>query len=164
MFVHWTYLQTPLGTLKIAGNGIALSEIGFEEMTLSKKEFQVPDYIAFAQEQIEEYFDFNRKEFQLHIDLSFGTSFQQEVWKYILAIPYGKTVSYSKIADDLGDRKMIRAVGQAVGANKLALVVPCHRVVSAEGEMTGFAWGIDRKRRLLEIEKADLYGLQDTLF
>ena len=82
-----------------------------------------------------------------------ATAFQQRVWSALMAIPRGETRTYAQIAEAVGTPKAVRAVGTACGANPLAVVVPCHRVVGADGRLTGYRWGVDRKRQLLEIEK-----------
>ncbi len=101
--------------------------------------------------QLDEYFEGRRKKFDLSYKLS-GTAFQQAVWRQIAAIPYGKTVSYQQIAERIGNPKACRAVGAATGRNKLPIVIPCHRVVGARGELTGFGGGLGVKEYLLELE------------
>jgi methylated-DNA-[protein]-cysteine S-methyltransferase len=164
MFAHWTYYESPLGWLCISGNGGSIASIVFLDNAPTKYYSPVPDYLNFAVEQLEEYFTKGHERFDLKIDIRSGTDFQREVWRYLLGIPYGQTTTYSRIAEDLGDKKAVRAIGQAVGANPIAIVVPCHRVIAVDGDLTGFAWGIERKRKLLELEKAALYGVQQTLF
>ena len=83
-----------------------------------------------------------------------ATSFQHRVWEALRAIPRGETRTYSQIAQTIGAPKAVRAVGAACGANPLAIVVPCHRAVAADGRLTGYRWGMERKRRLLEMERA----------
>jgi len=164
MFVHWTYYESPIGWISIAGNGSSVSSLIFQDQAPAKVGLPAPDYLNFALEQIEEYFNQERKIFDSKLEIIKGTDFQREVWSYLLGIPFGQTVSYSRIAEDLGDKKAVRAIGQAVGANPISIIVPCHRVVGINGELTGFAWGVERKRRLLELEKAVLYGKQESLF
>jgi AraC family transcriptional regulator of adaptative response/methylated-DNA-[protein]-cysteine methyltransferase len=82
-----------------------------------------------------------------------ATAFQQRVWQALLAIPRGETRTYSQIAETIGSPSAVRAVGAACGSNLLALVVPCHRVVAADGRLTGYRWGTDRKKRLLDLER-----------
>jgi AraC family transcriptional regulator of adaptative response/methylated-DNA-[protein]-cysteine methyltransferase len=83
-----------------------------------------------------------------------ATAFQQRVWRELLAIPRGETRTYAEIAEAMGAPKAVRAVGTACGSNLLAVVVPCHRVVGADGRLTGYRWGVDRKRRLLAMEQS----------
>ena len=113
---------------------------------------------------MEAYFQKESQRFTLKLDIRSGTDFQKEVWKYLLSIPYGKTTTYSRIAEDLGDRKAVRAVGRAVGANPIGIIIPCHRVIGADGDLTGFAWGINRKKTLLNLENPGTYGVQASLF
>ena len=111
------------------------------------------DGLLEARRQLEAYFAGRLRAFALPLDAR-GTSFQLQVWEALRAIPYGVTISYSELARRIGRPSAARAVGRAVGQNPLAIVVPCHRVVGSGGALTGFAWGIERKRRLLEFEAA----------
>jgi len=109
--------------------------------------------LALARQQLDEYFARTRTTFDLPLEPT-GSAFQRRVWDALRAIPYGTTVSYSEIARRLGDVRATRAVGTANGQNPIPIIVPCHRVVGAHGELTGFGGGIDRKRWLLEHEGA----------
>jgi methylated-DNA-[protein]-cysteine S-methyltransferase len=109
--------------------------------------------LARARQQLEEYFARTRTTFDLPLEPA-GSAFQRRVWDALRAIPYGTTVSYSEIARRMGDVRATRAVGAANGQNPIPIIVPCHRVVGAHGELTGFGGGIDRKRWLLEHEGA----------
>ncbi len=102
--------------------------------------------------QLGAYFEGSRTEFELPLRL-IGTDFQKSVWNLLLKIPYGQTRSYGDLARELGDPDCVRAVGMANGANRLAIVVPCHRVVGADGSLTGYGGGLWRKKRLLELEQ-----------
>lgn len=102
--------------------------------------------------QLEEYFDGRRLVFRLPLDLEQGTPFQREVWQALLNIPYGETVTYKDVAQEIGRPSAARAVGAAVAANPLPIVIPCHRVVSSSGEMGGFSAGTEVKAKLLELE------------
>jgi methylated-DNA-[protein]-cysteine S-methyltransferase len=105
-----------------------------------------------AQSQIEEYLAGERTEFDLPITLH-GTEFQKKVWWKLLEIPYGDRISYAALAARIGDIKATRAVGLANGRNPLAIIVPCHRVVGADGKLTGYGGGIERKAKLLDLER-----------
>jgi len=105
-----------------------------------------------AVEQLEEYFDGAREQFDLPLD-PVGTPFQQQAWAALRTIPYGETVSYGEQAARLGDRNKARAVGAANGKNPISIIVPCHRVVGSTGSLTGFAGGLDRKSWLLSHER-----------
>lgn len=102
-------------------------------------------------EQLEEYFRNERKEFNLPLDI-IGTDFQKRVWTELEKIKYGETITYQELAIRLGDVKSIRAAGRANGANPLPIVIPCHRVIGANGKLVGYGSGLDVKRKLLELE------------
>jgi methylated-DNA-[protein]-cysteine S-methyltransferase len=104
--------------------------------------------------QLTAYFAAQAARFDLPLDLSLGTPFQQSVWERLRAIPYGVTQSYGEIARYLGQPSASRAVGAAVGRNPLSIIVPCHRVVGSNGALTGYAGGLERKIALLQLEKA----------
>jgi methylated-DNA-[protein]-cysteine S-methyltransferase len=103
--------------------------------------------------QLGQYFDGKRTEFELPL-LLIGTEFQKKVWNILLQIPYGKTFSYSKLSALLGDKKAIRAVASANGANALGIIVPCHRIIGRDGRMIGYAGGQEVKKKFLKLEKA----------
>jgi len=106
-----------------------------------------------AHEQLDEYFAGHRTQFDLPLSPE-GTEFQRRVWDALARIPYGTTISYLDLAEAVGDRRAVRAVGGANGRNPLPIVLPCHRVIGADGSLTGFGGGIERKRWLLEHEGA----------
>lgn len=103
--------------------------------------------------QLQEYFAGERKEFDVPI-LLVGTDFQKRVWQHLLKIPYGRTVTYQKLSQDLGDVKAIRAVATANGANAISIIVPCHRIIGSDGSLVGYAGGLDTKRKLLNLEES----------
>lgn len=105
-------------------------------------------------QQLKEYFNQNRKSFDIPLETESYSEFYQNVWKQVSAIPYGKTSSYSKISNQLNNPKAVRAVGTANGRNPFPIIIPCHRVIGVDGSMTGYAFGIDVKRYLLEMEGA----------
>lgn len=105
-----------------------------------------------CKKQLEEYYSGNRMIFELPMNLK-GTEFQQKVWKELCKIPYGKTITYKEIARNIGNEKAVRAVGTAIGKNPIAIVIPCHRVIGSNGSLTGYAYGIDKKEQLLNLEK-----------
>jgi methylated-DNA-[protein]-cysteine S-methyltransferase len=109
---------------------------------------------ADVREQLAQYFSGNRTSFDLALRAS-GNPLQLAVWQLISAIPYGATRTYGELARDLGDRSLAQAVGAACGRNPLPIVVPCHRVVGADGSLVGFGGGLDRKRFLLDLEHRD---------
>ena len=113
-------------------------------------------------EQLIQYFHAERRQFDLPIN-QIGTSFQKEVWNQLMSIPYGRTISYLELARRLGDHKATRAVASANGKNNVCIIVPCHRVIGANGELVGYSGGLWRKKWLLEHEMKVAYGVQ-TLF
>ncbi len=156
---------TPLGPMLAAGNDAGLCLLEFADRKMLPKQFEriskrfdepiLPGTHAVlteAAEQIEQYFRGERTEFTLPLRLD-GTSFQEDVWKELLNIPYGQTRSYGELAEALGKPTASRAVGRTNGDNRLAIVVPCHRVVRSDGHLCGYAGGLWRKRWLLEHER-----------
>lgn len=115
-----------------------------------------------AKKQLQEYFDGQRRSFELDL-LLVGSPFQKKVWEELQNIPFGETISYLELSKKLGNEKAIRAVASANGANAISIVVPCHRVIGSDGQMTGYAGGILAKERLLQIEGVLING-QTRLF
>ena len=153
-----TSIATPLGTLMLARTGRGLAGAWFEGQKHhpgSLTALRRPDdaLLREAADQLHDYFAGARDGFELALDLH-GTAFQRAVWQALLAIPGGRTRSYSAIARALGAASALRAVGGAVGRNPLSVIVPCHRVVGSDGSMTGYAGGVERKRALLALERA----------
>jgi O-6-methylguanine DNA methyltransferase len=105
-----------------------------------------------CKKQLEQYFNGERREFTLPLHMT-GSEFQLKVWEALLKIPYGNTASYKDIAIETGNVKAVRAVAGACHANHIAIVVPCHRVIGSDGSMTGYGGGIEKKTRLLDLEK-----------
>ena len=101
--------------------------------------------------QLREYFDRKRKDFELPLGI-LGTDFQKKVWDNLRKIPYGETISYGELANRMGDKNLMRAVAAANGANPIPIIIPCHRVIGADGSLTGYGSGLDVKRKLLELE------------
>jgi len=122
-----------------------------------------PPILATAVRQLEEYFDKSRTSFDLPLDFSDQlTEFQRDVYDRLLDIEFGHVASYGQVARDIGKPDMARAVGQAVGANPLPIVVPCHRVVASDGSLTGFGGGLRAKAALLKLEGIDVDGVKPT--
>lgn len=111
-----------------------------------------------ALDQLNEYFNGKRKRFDLPLDFSGATKFQRRIYERLMGIPYGRIVSYGDIADEMGEPGAARAVGQAVGANPLPIVVPCHRVVRSDGRLGGYSGGLRRKVALLAVEGVNVDG------
>lgn len=109
-----------------------------------------------ARQQLEEYETGQREKFDLPLDLSHGTPFQQAVWNCLLSIPYGQTTTYGDIAQHINNPKAVRAVGGAIGKNPISIIVPCHRIIGKDGSLTGYSGGLDVKTKLLTIENIQL--------
>ncbi|WP_421804565.1 methylated-DNA--[protein]-cysteine S-methyltransferase [Flagellimonas sp.] len=152
------YVQTPIGIAELIGDKNGLASITVLES--KKPKGTIPTVLKDAVEQLEEYFEGNRTVFELQLNPS-GTDFQKKVWEALLQIPFGKTISYLELSKQLGDVKAIRAVASANGKNPLWIVVPCHRVIGTNGDLTGYAGGLHRKKWLLEHESP---AKQTTLF
>jgi methylated-DNA-[protein]-cysteine S-methyltransferase len=106
-----------------------------------------------ARRELEEYFDGRRKRFQVALEPG-GTAFQREVWDAIATVPFGETITYAELAERAGHPGSARAAGAATGRNPIGIIVPCHRIVGADGDLTGYAGGLERKKALLELETA----------
>lgn len=146
------YLPTPLGQIGIAENGRAITNIFFGK-TVVPKDFIVEEtpLLKEASRQLLGYFNGTRNVFHLPIEME-GTDFERSVWKALGTIPYGETRTYSDIARMIGHPNGCRAVGRANSKNPLSIIVPCHRVIGVNGKLTGYAGGLDMKKRLLQIE------------
>jgi methylated-DNA-[protein]-cysteine S-methyltransferase len=149
-------MESPVGPLTLAGRDGRLMHLRMVDQTYepSRNGWERDD-TAFpdAVEQLEAYFAGERREFDLELDLV-GTSFQRQVWEALLTIPYGETRSYGQIAEQIGSPGASRAVGLANGHNPIGIIVPCHRVIGANGNLTGYGGGLDRKRALLALERS----------
>lgn len=149
------FIKTPLGIAKIAGDEKGISVISVsDEGNISSS---IPIALQEAVTQLNEYFEGKRTDFTFKLN-PLGTDFQQKVWKGLLEIPFGKTISYLELSKKLGDIKAIRAVASANGKNPLWIVVPCHRVIGTDGSLTGYAGGLWRKKWLLEHENPSNQG------
>lgn len=151
-----TPLDTPIGPLLLVGDGTALIEVGLPRHgRLAKPPMDAeerPSKLHAAARQFDEYFAGKRLHFDLPLRPS-GTPFQLEVWGALLAIPYGETTSYADIARRIRRPRAVRAVGAANGANPLAIIVPCHRVIGSHGDLVGYGGGLPTKRWLLAHER-----------
>ena len=145
-----TYYKTPIGTAKIIGdkNGIQSISVLDDGIETSNN---IPECLQECVTQLEEYFKGERKEFNLKLNPQ-GTDFQQNVWKELLNIPFGKSRTYLQQTKQIGDVKAIRAVASANGKNPIWIIIPCHRVIGSDGSLTGYAGGVWRKKWLLEHE------------
>ena len=149
-----TRVASPIGMLALASNGAALTHLGIVRDDDEDGEHVPPEadpILATAQEQLDAYFDMRLRQFDLPLEPR-GTEFQRRVWDSLRTIPYGDTMSYAELARRIDHPKAVRAVGAANGRNPLMIIVPCHRVIGADGSLTGFGGGIERKRWLLDHE------------
>jgi methylated-DNA-[protein]-cysteine S-methyltransferase len=153
---HWTTMKTPVGEVFIAGLDGKLTELRFGR---PKKGFPGPGWkksdaeFREVKRQLGEYFRGERKKFDLKLAPE-GTPFQLAAWKQLRRIPYGKTISYGEQARRMGNPKAARAAGAANRENPISIIVPCHRVIGADGKLTGYGGGLGRKKRLLDLEGA----------
>lgn len=164
-----TSIPSPLGPIAIAATAKGLAGLWFREdqrylpsgITGPATWPEDADHpiLKQASQQLGDYFAGRRSHFDVPLDLSCGTVFQQSVWQALLAIPQGEVVSYGEVSRRIGKPAAVRAVGGAVGRNPVSIIVPCHRVMGSNGALTGYGGGLDRKTALLRLEGA----LQESL-
>ncbi|BBE31716.1 methylated-DNA--protein-cysteine methyltransferase [Tepiditoga spiralis] len=145
------YLKSILGPIKIEGKNEKITKVSFINEYIEINES--PEYLKECKKQLEEYFLGKRKEFEVELELS-GTDFQIKVWKELLKIPYGKTITYKELAKKVENPKGYRAVGNANNKNKIAIIIPCHRVILSNGGLGGYEGGIEKKSYLIDFEKS----------
>lgn len=152
------YYRSPIGVLAVSGGAQGVSAITFldEEPEITTNA-DLPACITDCISQLDEYFARKRKSFSFALNPE-GTAFQKKVWKALLDVPFGHTGTYLKLAKQLGDANLIRAVGGANGKNPIAIVVPCHRIIGSNGNMIGYAGGLWRKEWLLNFERVEQQG------
>jgi methylated-DNA-[protein]-cysteine S-methyltransferase len=156
---RYTWIESPLGRILLTSDGEKLTGLHFEREKYFPRigedwqESPRAPVLASAARQIHEYFAGERDRFDLPIAPA-GTPFQQRVWQELLHIRCGQTTTYGDIARRIGAPQGVRAVGAAIGRNPISIIVPCHRVVGSTGALTGYAGGLERKRALLERERA----------
>ena len=159
------YYNSPCGELVLASMGDELCLCDWNGMPCAERNLcrigryvnadfrtEPSSVIEQTKRQLDEYFAGSRKEFDIPLH-PFGTDFQLQVWRALFDIPYGETRTYMEIASKIGNAKGVRAVAQAIGANSIDIIVPCHRVIGSNHSLTGFAGGLDKKRFLLELER-----------
>lgn len=161
---HIAYYHSPIGLLKISGTEHYISQVSFHDNTekTGGNKKNLPPLVIQCIEQLIQYFQGERRIFELPLHQE-GTNFQQQVWNELMAIPYGKTISYIELAIRTGDPKATRAVASANGRNNIAIIVPCHRVIGANRSLVGYGGGLWRKKWLLDLEMKVAHGVQ-TLF
>jgi methylated-DNA-[protein]-cysteine S-methyltransferase len=149
----WVATETPAGTLWIGSDGVAITEARFlDDPPARGAATSLPPVLASAALQVAEYTAGVRRSFDLPIAPR-GTAFQREVWSELASVDCGDTRTYAEVARRIGRPAAVRAVGAANGRNPIALFIPCHRVIGADGSLTGYAYGVDRKQALLEHER-----------
>ena len=156
-------LDTPIGELLLTAHDGALTRLHMEPFHVDSAWRHSPDSLSAAAGQLQEYFAGERTEFDLELAPA-GTEFQQRVWAMLLEIPYGETTTYGTLADRLGNPRTVRAVGLANGRNPISIIVPCHRVIGADGSLVGYGGGLERKRALLDHEAEVRAGFKSTLW
>lgn len=162
MTICFQSISTPLGPLTAQWNGDGLQSLVYQQADAGAASthatvkanrvdaFEEPFQESLCRALLD-FFDGKPPRATPHLE-PMGTAFQREVWQALIEIPWGDRVSYQEIANRIGRPKASRAVGAAIGKNPIALLIPCHRVVASSGALTGFAWGVERKRYLLELE------------
>lgn len=153
--IFFDTVQSPLGTLSIVFSGTKLAEIRFEGDKPPYPRGRVPESFR---KQLSDYFKGGLKEFHQGVVFLSGTDFEQKVWLSLKEVPYGETRSYKWIAEKVGNPKAVRAVGQALSRNPIPIVLPCHRIIESDGSIGGYSSGVDKKRRLLDMEYYNLAG------
>ncbi len=148
---RFVVVQSPVGDLTLTEENGALTGLYFGRRSLEGEE-GLTALLERASRQLEEYFAGKRKQFDLPLSLR-GTEFQRQVWAALRDIPYGETRSYGQIAQAVGRPKAVRAVGMANHRNPISIIVPCHRVVGADGSLTGYGGGLENKKFLLALER-----------
>ncbi len=155
MKILYTTVDSPIGELLLAGDGDRLHRLdirgGRRPVAIDPRWERHDEAFHSARTQLEEYFAGARRRFAVPLSLH-GNEFESRVWQSLCTIDYGETVSYGEVARRIGEPTAARAVGLANGRNPIALIVPCHRVIGADGSLTGYGGGLERKRFLLELE------------
>ncbi|PJJ53065.1 methylated-DNA--[protein]-cysteine S-methyltransferase [Hymenobacter chitinivorans] len=160
----YSYLPTPIGQLELRGSEAGLAAVTFLDEAQSQPNTAaaaVPACLREAHQQLQAYFGRELRDFSLVYDVARGTEFQQRVWQVLQQVGYGRTASYLDLARLLNNPGAVRAVGAANGQNPLAIVWPCHRIIGAGGQLTGYAGGLPRKKWLLAHEQP---AAQTSLF
>lgn len=168
MNINYIITDCELGKLLVARTPRGICSVTFGDKVKELKEGLVKEFpnaeiaedaenLKSAVEEIVKYLAGKNRRFALHLDL-LATAFQMQVWDFLRKIPYGETRSYSEVAEALGDKKKVRAVAQACAKNRVAVVIPCHRVIASNGKLSGYRWGVERKKALLKSESVKQKG------
>lgn len=148
--IFQAFLETPVGVLKIEANQDKILSVLFAAE--KKKNGRQPLVLKDCLKQLKEYFYQGRKTFSLPLELN-GTAWQKKVWQELASVVFGKTSSYSELAERLGGKRMARSVASACAKNKLLFIIPCHRIIGSKGGLTGYSGGLKHKKWLLDFEK-----------
>lgn len=148
--MNYGYYESPIGKIKIEAEGESIIGVSF---SMESSEWDENEAVIQCKNQLQEYFEGKRKEFDLNIKFIKGTEFQISVWKALSNISYGEKITYKSIAEKINNPKAVRAVGGANNKNPIAIIIPCHRVVGSNGKMVGYAGGIGKKEYLLKLEE-----------
>ena len=148
--IYQSYLETSLGYLRMLSNGKQLYQLRFQEHSGPEDPDQITEW---TKTQLNEYFDGTRTSFNIPLLLE-GSEFESRVWNSLQDIPFGTTTSYKLLAQQIDQPNAMQAVGKANGRNPIAIIVPCHRVIGHNGDLKGYAGGIERKKWLLKHEKS----------
>jgi methylated-DNA-[protein]-cysteine S-methyltransferase len=159
-----TCLQTTFGCFEITGSELGIQSVKLTDDEACKHSLAIPKSLQECARQLQEYFAGERQSFDLQFDWGGAPDFNRAVWEALLEIPYGHTTSYSAIAKKIGNPPAVRAVGLANRNNPIAIIVPCHRVIAKNGDLQGYFYGLDFKRRLLELENPMSFARQGSLF
>jgi methylated-DNA-[protein]-cysteine S-methyltransferase len=160
-FVYTQSIETPVGHIVVGATdaGLRYVKINPNDQLVNER----PNvHTEQAIDELLAYFEGRLSVFTVGVDISGYTDFSQRVWRALVDIPYGKTISYLELSEVLGDVKAIRAVGTANGRNPLPIIIPCHRVIGSDGSLTGYALGLEMKRKLLAIENPAKYAVTQT--
>lgn len=158
---YYSYYQSPLGKLLLKGTDDALTSLDFvsEVSTVPDARYQHSEkQFSEVKSQLDLYFAGKLKQFSVAMDLQ-GTSFQLQVWRGLSRIPHGVVISYKQLAERIGNPKAVRAVGSANGRNPIPIIIPCHRVIAADGTLGGYSSGLAIKKALLSLEKVKVLEL-----
>jgi methylated-DNA-[protein]-cysteine S-methyltransferase len=158
---YYKYFKSPIGNIEITSCDSSIHSLKFVE-ALGNNSKQQPKVLKDCYTQLKEYFAGERTDFTMPLQQE-GTAFQKQVWNELLTISIGKTISYLDLSKKINNIGAIRAVGTANGKNKIAIIVPCHRVIGNDGKLTGYSGGLHRKKWLLEHE-AKMMGTFNLLF
>lgn len=160
--MYYNFIDTVFGCMKFTASDDGLTSISLIDDALTDSRSNT--YVEDGMDQILQYLKGERKTFDVKLDISQGTPFYQKVWTEVSKVPFGQTKSYMDIAKRLDNVGAIRAVGMANGKNPLPIIIPCHRIIGSNGALTGYAYGLKMKKKLLMLENPQTFGLQQELF